>query len=62
VVPVRLVGAGAPVVDREQAAWPVLRALSRKDFGRRAVGVSRRGDLLVPYGASSNQSRVRKSQ
>ena len=60
VVPVRLVGAGAPVVDRDHTAWPILRSLSRDDFGRHGVGVSRRGDLV--YGRSSTQSRVKKSQ
>jgi poly-gamma-glutamate capsule biosynthesis protein CapA/YwtB (metallophosphatase superfamily) len=46
VVPVRLVGAGTPTLDRAHEAWTILRSLSSSDFGRRAVRVSPQGTLL----------------
>jgi len=44
-VPTRLVGDGYPALDPTEAAHGVVRTLSRKDFGRRAVKVSADGVL-----------------
>jgi len=44
-VPVRLVGAGAPVLDRSLAAYGLVRGLSRADFHADAVRVLRGGRL-----------------
>jgi len=41
--PIKLVGAGAPVVDRARTALRQLRTLSRLDFKRRGVLLERRG-------------------
>ncbi len=46
--PIRLVEDGVPVPDAAEAAHDVVRELSRADFGRRAVDVSRVGELLPP--------------
>ena len=44
-VPTRVVGDGYPALDPTEAAHGVVRTLSRKDFGRRAVKVSADGVL-----------------
>lgn len=44
-VPTRLAGAGVPALDPSEAAHGVVRTLSRQDFGRRAVRISRDGVL-----------------
>jgi hypothetical protein len=44
-VPTRLVGDGVPALDPSEEAHGVIRSLSRQDFGRRAVKVSRDGVL-----------------
>jgi hypothetical protein len=45
VVPLRLVGAGTPVYDSSHAAWPIVRALSRDDFGASAARLDPRGHI-----------------
>ena len=47
-VPVRLAGCGVPSFDRTREAARLVGDLSRKDFGRRAVRISRDGRLLPP--------------
>jgi hypothetical protein len=47
-VPVRLVPPGVPRIDPAEAAHGVVRDLSREDFGRAAVRITRRGMLLPP--------------
>jgi hypothetical protein len=47
-VPVRLVPPGVPRIDPAESAHGVVRDLSREDFGRAAVRVTRRGELLPP--------------
>jgi hypothetical protein len=44
-VPTHLVGAGLPAIDPAEAAHGVVRALSRQDFGGRAVKISSDGIL-----------------
>ncbi len=44
----KLVGRGVPVRDRSERAHALVRKLSSADFGRRAVRVSPRGELLRP--------------
>jgi hypothetical protein len=44
-VPTRLAGEGVPALDPSEAAHGVIRALSRQDFGGRAVKISRDGVL-----------------
>jgi hypothetical protein len=46
--PIRLSGTGVPARDADGAALDVVRSLSREDFGRRAVRVSRDGTLRPP--------------
>jgi len=46
--PTALVGDGAPVPDLAEAAHGVVRELSRKDFGPRAIQVSLTGKLSPP--------------
>jgi hypothetical protein len=46
--PTALVGDGAAVPDPAEAAHGVVRELSQKDFGRRAVQVSLIGELSPP--------------
>jgi Bacterial capsule synthesis protein PGA_cap len=48
IVALRLVGVGAPTVDRDRAAVARVRSLSKDDFGRRAMRVTARGLLLPP--------------
>jgi poly-gamma-glutamate capsule biosynthesis protein CapA/YwtB (metallophosphatase superfamily) len=62
VVPVRLVGAGTPTIDRRRAAWAVMGDLSRTDFGARAVRISKNGELLIRQAGSATQSSVSSSQ
>lgn len=47
-VPIRLVGGGAPILDRKREALRLVRSLSRQDFGRRALRVSPEGLLRPP--------------
>jgi capsule synthesis protein PGA_cap len=47
-VPVRLVGCGVPERDPAEAAHGFVRDVSRSDFGRRAMRISRTGILLPP--------------
>ncbi len=44
-VPTRLVGAGVPALDPAESAHGIVRALSKADFGARAVKVSANGSL-----------------
>jgi hypothetical protein len=44
-VPTRLVGAGVPAVDSSEEAHGVVRALSKADFGGRAVKIAPTGAL-----------------
>jgi Bacterial capsule synthesis protein PGA_cap len=44
-VPTRLVGAGVPALDPTESAHEIVRALSKSDFGRRAVRVASNGSL-----------------
>jgi Bacterial capsule synthesis protein PGA_cap len=44
-VPTMLAGKGVPALDPSEAAHGVVRTLSRSDFGRRAVKISREGIL-----------------
>jgi Bacterial capsule synthesis protein PGA_cap len=44
-VPTRLAGEGVPALDPSEAAHGVVRTLSRQDFARRAVKISRDGVL-----------------
>lgn len=62
VVPIRLVGAGVPIVDRSRLGLRAIRTLSRLDFRRRAVSLERRG--LIPGRPPVKLSRrvVRKVQ
>ena len=39
-VPTRLAGSGAPALDRTEAAYGVVRELSREDFGVHGVGIT----------------------
>ena len=48
IVPLRLDGGGLPHVDAGKSALRLLRRLSREDFGRNAVRVTRAGKLLPP--------------
>jgi poly-gamma-glutamate capsule biosynthesis protein CapA/YwtB (metallophosphatase superfamily) len=48
IVPLRLVGDGTPVYDSRLGAIGVIRALSRADFGRRAIRISTTGRLSAP--------------
>lgn len=45
-VPTRLVGAGIPAIDPAQRAHGIVRALSKADFGERAVKVTANGGLV----------------
>ena len=47
-VPIRLVGCGVPERDPAEASHGVVRELSRDDFGRRGMRVTRTGVLLPP--------------
>lgn len=47
-VPVRMVGCGVPERDPAEAAHGFVRELSKQDFGRRGVRISRAGVLLPP--------------
>jgi len=47
-VPVQLVGNGMPRLDPSGAALDAVRALSRADFGARAVRLGRDGTLNLP--------------
>jgi poly-gamma-glutamate capsule biosynthesis protein CapA/YwtB (metallophosphatase superfamily) len=49
-VPTVLVGAGVPAMDPAEQAHGLVRELSREDFGRRAVRLSRTGVLSPPGG------------
>ena len=49
-VPVRLVGAGTPTLDRARTASAQVRGLSRRDFGRRAAALKRSGEIVRPRG------------
>jgi hypothetical protein len=51
-VATRLAGAGVPALDPSEAAHGVVRALSREDFGTRAVKLSREGILARPVNPS----------
>jgi poly-gamma-glutamate capsule biosynthesis protein CapA/YwtB (metallophosphatase superfamily) len=64
VVPVRLVGAGTPTIDRRHAAWDLMRDLSRADFGPRGMRISMSGELMRPstQAGAGTQSSVRRSQ
>lgn len=46
--PVRLVSPGVPAIDRAEAAYGIVRTLSREDFGRNAMRVTVTGQLLPP--------------
>jgi hypothetical protein len=48
VVPLRLAGVGTPVPDAGAGVVPRIRALSREDFGPRAVRISAAGRLAAP--------------
>jgi hypothetical protein len=43
-----MVGRGIPALDAAEAAHGIVRALSREDFGARAVRMTRTGRLLPP--------------
>jgi Bacterial capsule synthesis protein PGA_cap len=47
-VPITIAGDGIPRPDPAEAAHPLVRKLSREDFGRRAISVSRSGVLRPP--------------
>jgi len=47
-VPLRLVGAGTPVFDARGASITRIRALSREDFGTKAMRMSASGKLAAP--------------
>jgi poly-gamma-glutamate capsule biosynthesis protein CapA/YwtB (metallophosphatase superfamily) len=47
-VPVRMVGCGVPERDPAEAAHGFVRELSKQDFGRRGIRISRTGILLPP--------------
>jgi Bacterial capsule synthesis protein PGA_cap len=49
--PVQLVAPGVPRLDSTHAAFAAVRDLSREDFGRRALRVSRSGELRPPSSA-----------
>ncbi|MGL6278327.1 MAG: CapA family protein [Gaiella sp.] len=55
-VPTRLVGAGVPALDPTEAAHGVVRELSRRDFGPRAVRIDRDGVLSQPSRAPRSTS------
>jgi len=46
--PVRLVSPGVPALDPAEAAHGIVRTLSREDFGRNAMRVTFKGQLLPP--------------
>jgi hypothetical protein len=46
--PVRLVSPGVPALDPDEEAHGIVRTLSREDFGRGAMRVTRAGALLPP--------------
>ena len=48
VVPLRLAGAGTPVVDAAGASVEQIRKLSQEDFGSRAMRIARTGRLAPP--------------
>jgi poly-gamma-glutamate capsule biosynthesis protein CapA/YwtB (metallophosphatase superfamily) len=48
IVPLRLVGAGTPVLDSRRAAIGRIRELSKEDFGPRAIRISGNGRLAAP--------------
>ncbi len=48
IVPLRLAGVGTPVPDSGAGVVPRIRALSREDFGPRAVRISAAGRLAAP--------------
>lgn len=48
IVPLRLVGAGRPVLDGRREAIARIRILSREDFGARAMRLSLTGRLVAP--------------
>ncbi len=48
IVPLRLAGVGTPVPDAGAGVVPRIRALSREDFGSRAVRISAAGRLAAP--------------
>jgi poly-gamma-glutamate capsule biosynthesis protein CapA/YwtB (metallophosphatase superfamily) len=48
IVPITLQSGGIPRRDPAGAAHEIVRRLSREDFGRRAMRVTRRGELLPP--------------
>jgi poly-gamma-glutamate capsule biosynthesis protein CapA/YwtB (metallophosphatase superfamily) len=48
IVPLRLDGDGRPGVDPQRAAWPLLRRLSRGDFGARGASIRADGSVAVP--------------
>jgi capsule synthesis protein PGA_cap len=47
-VPVTIAGSGMPRIDGTEAAHGVVRQLSKEDFGRRAILISKSGDLTPP--------------
>jgi hypothetical protein len=49
-VPTRLVGQGVPAMDPAERAHGIVRVLSRQDFGRRAMRITRAGVLQPPRG------------
>lgn len=51
-VPMLLVGSGAPVVDSQKVALGQLRTLSKQDFGKRAMRISAKGVVRPPRDAS----------
>ena len=51
-VPIRLMDAGRPTLDSSRSAWPLVRDLSRSDFGRRAAVISTNGAIRLPGGAA----------
>jgi poly-gamma-glutamate capsule biosynthesis protein CapA/YwtB (metallophosphatase superfamily) len=48
IVSLRLVGDGTPVFDSQRAAIGAMRALSKEDFGPRAMRISKNGRLSPP--------------
>ena len=58
VVPIRLVPPGVPELDRSGRARAILRALSREDFGARAMQMTRSGLLLTPSRARARARDV----
>ena len=47
-VPLTIAGSGIPRLDRAEAAHGLVRKLSKQDFGKRAIAVSRTGVLRPP--------------